>query len=137
MDGLLKWQKTRRTFIFFLLVGALGSGAVAYRIWGIHGFLAAESVELCLALGLWITERLIGVFTSLRPANPTNIALLFLGKLGWWAAIILGAKHLPPGLDGAVGLGIGTFLLALFASTFCHYGKFRASNEIPPQNPYS
>jgi hypothetical protein len=117
-----------------LAVGILGGG-LAFSLWGAPSAGVVEAVILCLALGFWITERLIGVFTQTIQANPTAILILFTGKLAWWAMIFIAARHMPAGYDRAVGLGIGAFLVALFAAMVRHYGMPRISDGNPPEAP--
>ncbi len=130
-----KWRSVRKSLNLYLGFGTLLGGAFAQYCWNFPGTIAFEAVLLCLALGFWITEMLIGVFTQVKKANPTAIALLFFGKLAWWASIFVGARHLPRGLDAAVALGIGVFLLALLIASIRHYGMPRISDGNPPSHP--
>jgi len=104
------------------------AGAVAAFAWGAKAAAIAVAVILCLALGFWLTEMLIGVFTQTIKANPTAISLMLLGKFAWWAGLILAARHVPPGYEGAIGLGMGAFLLALSVAMIQHYGMPRISH---------
>jgi hypothetical protein len=78
---------------------------------------------------------LIGVFTQTVRANPTAIMLLFMGKLGWWAGLIVAARHLPHGYEGPVGLGMCAFLLAVVIAMIQHYGMPRISDGKHPDSP--
>jgi hypothetical protein len=129
------WNHVKRTMGLALLVAGIVSGGATYFFWGARAVVVDEVVILCLASGFWITERLVGIFTLTRKANPTAILLLFTGKLAWWATLIVAARRLPPGLDGAVGLGMGAFLLALVAAMLRHYGMPRISEGNPPRAP--
>lgn len=130
-----KWRQTRRTFLAFLLVGMLlGGGFAAYR-WQGAGVVVVEGAILCLASGLWITEKLIGIFTRVQRANGTAIVLIFSLKILWWATLFWAARHLPPGYDGAVGLGIGIFLLTVLLAALKHYGMPRISDGNSPNDP--
>jgi hypothetical protein len=97
--------------------------------------LATLSAILCLALGFWITEMLIGVFTQTVRANPTALMLLLMSKFGWWAALIVAARHMPHGYEAPVGLGMSAFLLAVVIAMIQHYGMPRISDGKPPDSP--
>lgn len=132
VNGIEAWQRVRRSLAFLLLLElAVGSG-VAFWFWGLKGALAFALSLLCLASGFWLTEMLIGVFTRVKTANPAAISLLVSGKVLWWAALFLGARRLPPQLGGAVALGVGAFLTALFFSSIRHCGIPRISDGNPP-----
>jgi len=111
------------------------SGGLVFYLWGAEFVATTELALLCLALGFWVTEMLVSVFTKVKRANASAIALLFLAKMGWWAALFIGAKHIPRGHDGAMAIGIGTFLLALLFSTLKHYGVPRISEAENPRDP--
>lgn len=133
--SLNKWKGVRHTLLWSLMGGALLCGALAYWLWGLDSVITTEFSLLCLALGFWVTEMLVGIFTKVKKANATAIALLLFVKLAWWAAIFWGAKRIPHGHDGAVALGIGTFLLALLFSTLKHYGMPTISDVENPRDP--
>ncbi|MGZ3650673.1 MAG: hypothetical protein ACXVB9_11195 [Bdellovibrionota bacterium] len=126
------WAKVKRTLAWALLLLAVLGGALAYIFWGFAGAAADVGVLLCLALGFWVTEGLVGVFTQTKKANPTGVMLLFFGKLAWWGTIFVAARKMPAGLDRPVALGIGSFLLALLVAMVQHYGMPRISDGNPP-----
>ena len=128
-------RKVKKTLLLCYVVSALVATALSFGIWGLIPALATLGSILCLALGFWITEMLIGVFTQTIRANPTAIALLFTGKLGWWAALIMAARHMPHGFEGPVGLGMSAFLLAVVIAMIQHYGMPRISDGNPPRAP--
>lgn len=130
-----KWKSVRRTLLWALLLTALASGGLAYWLWGADSVLTTVLALLCLALGFWVTEMLVGVFTRVKRANASAIGFLLLAKLAWWATLFWGARHIPAGHDGAVALGIGSFLLALLFSTLRHYGMPKISDEEGPRDP--
>ncbi len=134
-NGLEKWRKVRRTLVLWLGVAMAAGGVFTYQMWGFPGLWAAEGAALCLALGFWLTEMLIGVFTRVKTANASAVVMLFTGKLAWWALLFWAAKRLPAGLDGAVASGLGIFLIALLISTLQHYGMPRISDGKPPLDP--
>jgi hypothetical protein len=126
------WRLVKKSIALNLVVAGALAGVLSFLLWGPLPAIASVGVLLCLALGFWITEMLTGVFTQTRKANPTALLLLFFGKLGWWGALILAARHMPPGFDRPVGLGIGSFLLALLLAMLRHYGMHRISDGNPP-----
>ena len=130
-----KWKGVRHTLLWSLAAGALVSSGLSYWLWDQSSVITTELSLLCLALGFWVTEMLVGVFTRVKKANATAITLLLLAKLGWWAALFWGAKRIPHGHDGAVALGIGSFLLALLFSTLKHYGMPTISDVETPRDP--
>lgn len=129
------WNRVKSTVGLALFFLAVISGSAAFYFWNFPSVLATEGVILCLALGFWITERLVAVFTQTRRANPTAIVLLLFGKLVWWGALFAGARMIPPGYDRPVGLGIGAFLLALLVGVVKHYGMPRITDGKPPVDP--
>lgn len=133
--SLQKWKSAKKSLLLALLaMSVLGTGFSWWK-WGAdRAFTSAASI-LCLALGFWITEMLIGVFTRVKQANATAVGLLFLAKLGWWWALFVGAKHLPPGHDGAVAVGLGGFLLALLLASLRHYGMPSISDAEDSRDP--
>lgn len=128
---IVDWRKVKKTLLACFVAFAVMAGVLSFTIWGFSPALTTMGVVLCLALGFWITELLIGVFTQTIRANPTAVVLLFLGKLGWWGTLFVAARHMPPGYDRPVGLGIGAFLLALFVGMIRHYGMPRISDGNP------
>lgn len=129
------WNSAKRTLLLLLIAFGLVATAFSWWRWGTPHAITSLAAILCLALGFWITEMLIGVFTRVKRANPTAIGLLFLAKLGWWGILFYGARHLPAGHDGAVAVGLGTFLLALLFATLRHYGMPRISDAESPRDP--
>ena len=130
-----KWKAVRKSFALMLLLSVLVAGGFSYGQWGAQRAVTTIGAILCLALGFWITEMLIGVFTRVKRANATAIGLLFLAKLAWWGGLFYGARHLPAGHDGAVALGLGAFLLALLFASIGHYGMPRISDSENPRDP--
>jgi hypothetical protein len=130
-----KWKKVRRSLLWGLILGVAGSATLAYYLWGASSVLTTELALLCLALGFWVTEMLVGVFTRVKTANASAVGFLFVAKLAWWGALFVGAKRIPPGHDKAVALGVGTFLLALVFSTLQHYGMPKISDAENPRDP--
>jgi hypothetical protein len=129
------WKKVKATFAVALAVLVVADAVGAFVLWGSSGAMVSVAALLCLALGFWITERLIAVFTRTSTANPTAIVLLLFGKLLWWGALFYGARHLPAGMDKPVALGIGAFLIALLIAMLRHYGMPRISDGNPPSAP--
>ncbi len=130
-----KWKKAKQTFLgLVLFFGLLGSG-LSFWQWGPERALASGAATLCLALGFWITEMLIGVFTRVKAANASAIGLLLVGKLGWWGLLFYVAKHLPVGHDGAIAVGMGAFLIALLLAAIVHYGMPSISDTERPRDP--
>lgn len=130
-----KWKAVRRSFALLLVLALVIAGGFSYWQWGVERAATTTAAILCLALGFWITEMLIGVFTRVKRANATAIGLLFLAKLAWWGCLFYGAKHLPAGHDGAVAVGLGAFLLALLFASIGHYGMPRISDAENPRDP--
>lgn len=130
-----KWRRVKRMHLISLVVGMILGGALSYYLWGATAALATEGAALCLALGFWLTEMLIGVFTQVKTANGTAIGLIFFGKLAWWGSIFYAAKHMPKGLEQPLGLGFGIFLFALVAAALNHFGMPRISDANPPSDP--
>jgi hypothetical protein len=101
---------------------------LSFYLFGItSGIISAGSV-LCLALGFWLTESLVGVMTGVKKANSTAIGLLFLGKLGWWVGIFFAARLIPTGSEKALAMGFGSFLLAILAGALYHFGLPKISD---------
>ncbi len=123
-----KWPSLRRTLLMAFAGSALLGYVAGSLLWGWKHGLVALAAILCLALGFWITEMLIGLLTGVKKANPTAVALLFFGKLGWWAGIFLLSQQLQPDWAMAVALGIGTFLLCILGAGLAHYGLPRISD---------
>lgn len=123
-----KWRNVRRMVVRTLSITSLCVAGVSFWLDGPTGAAVTILSVLCLALGLWITELLIAVFTGMRKANPTAMALLMLGKVLWWGSLILGAKLLPAGFEKSVALGIGAFLLAVVITGIAHYGMPKISD---------
>jgi hypothetical protein len=117
-----KWKKLRRAIVFSLLAAtALGMGLSFWKF-GSLGALVTAVAALCLALGFWITENLVGCLAGVKKANATAIGLLFLGKLGWWVGLFALAKTYPRGMEVPIAIGIGAFLLALLMGGISQYG---------------
>jgi len=129
------WRKAKKTLMLAYVVVTVLTGAASFYFWGPKSAALTAGVVLCLALGFWFTEMIIGVFTQTIRANPTAIVLMLLGKFGWWAALIIAARHIPPGSEGAIGLGMAGFLLALSIAMIRHYGMPRISDGNPPSAP--
>ena len=71
VNEISKWRDARRTFLLFLALGMVVGGVIGWYRWEVAGAIVFESALLCLALGVWITERLIGVFTRVQRASGT------------------------------------------------------------------
>jgi len=134
-DAGQKWRNTRTNLLWCLGAGGLLGCAGVSWAWGYRAGLATGLTLLCLALGFWITETIVGVFTRLKKANASAIGLLLMAKALWWIAVFAGAKFLPPDLDKAVAVGIGIFLLALLFSGLGQFGLPRISDGNPPRDP--
>ena len=130
-----KWRSVRRSFALLLLLSTAITGGISYWQWGRERAITTIVAVLCLALGFWVTEMLIAVFTRVKQANATAIGLLLLAKLTWWGGLFYGARFLPQGHDGAVALGLGGFLLALLIASIGHYGMPRISDSENPRDP--
>lgn len=131
-NNVQKWKKVRKSFFYWLLAGMVAGGGAALGFWDFQRALVLEISCLCLALGFWITEMLIGVFTTVKKANASAIVLLFLGKILWWGTLFWCSRHIAPGMEAAVASGIGIFLAALLLSSIQHYGMPRISDGNPP-----
>jgi hypothetical protein len=121
-------KKLQRSLYLSLGIFSLIAAISGYLIYGNSGAITAFSSILCLALGFWITESLIGVFTGVKKANSTAIVLLFSGKLAWWVGIFWASRILPKGSEPAVAIGLGSFLLALLLAGVLHYGLPKISD---------
>ncbi len=130
-----KWKNVRGTLLWCLVAGAFLNGGISFWLWGSESVFTAEAAFLCLALGFWLTEMLLGVFSGVKRANATAIALLFIAKVAWWVALFWAANRIPPGHNRAVALGVGTFLVALLVSTFKHFGMPTISDEETNREP--
>lgn len=130
-----KWKSAKRSLALSLAVLGAIALVFSWKQWGPQHAFTTGAAALCLALGFWITEMLIGVFTRVKRANATAIGLLFIAKIAWWGVLFYGARHLPAGHDGAVAVGLGTFLLALLFATLRHYGMPRISDAESPRDP--
>lgn len=116
------WKKLKKAlFISVLLSTVILSGVSAY-FYGPVGGAATLISSLCIALGFWITEGLIGVFTGVKRANPTAMGLLVLGKFGWWGLLFALARYHPPGTEIPIAIGLGAFLLSLVITALSHFG---------------
>jgi hypothetical protein len=121
-------KKLQRSIYLNFGVFSLISAISGYLMYGNSGAITAFASTLCLALGFWITESLIGIFTGVKKANFTAIALLFSGKLAWWVGIVWASSILPKGSEPVVAIGLGSFLLALLIAGFMHYGLPKISD---------
>jgi hypothetical protein len=123
-----KWQKIRRLLGISLAVGTVIGAGISYFFWGFPALISCVGAVLCLALGFWITEILIGAVTGVKKANGSALALLAAAKFAWWTFLFLGAKHLPRVAEGGVAVGLGVFLLAILFSSVSQYGLPRISD---------
>lgn len=117
----------RRMYFCILGFTVLAFGLGFYWL-GMTGALVAAGSLLCLALGFWLTETLVGLITGVKKANTTAVGFLFLGKLGWWIGIFLAAKWIPEGNEKSLALGFGFFLLAIFVAGLSHFGLPKISD---------
>lgn len=117
-----KLREVKRTLGWVLLVVVAIATSFMWLKEGWTAGLVTLLAALCLALGLWVTELLVGVFVGVKKANPTAIALLMAAKFGWWGAIFLGSRHVPAGHETAIALGIGAFLVALLVTGIFYFG---------------
>lgn len=118
----VKWKTLRRTILLSLALTTLSLAALSLSLYGLGGGVITFLGSLCLASGFWLTEGLVGVMTGTKRANPTAIALLFLGKIAWWVALFVLSRKLPTGMEVPVALGVGAFLLALLAGAISLFG---------------
>jgi hypothetical protein len=118
----LNWKKLREAIAWCLLGYTLAGVAVSYGKFGPIESGITAITALCLALGFWITEMLVGVLTGVKKANTTAIALLFLGKLAWWAALFGLSRYYPAGTEVPIAIGMGAFILALVTGVLSQYG---------------
>lgn len=130
-----KWAKVRKSV--GITLGIFGVAATAFSYWyfqPLSGVVTFATI-CCLALGFWLTEMLVGVFTRVKQANPTAIVLLFTGKIVWWGGIFVLSKQIEPGHEGAIAIGMGTFLLALLVGGISHYGLPKISDAKTSGEP--
>ncbi len=114
-------------YISIVICAVLAFGASFYLFGIIGGFISFGSA-LCLALGFWLTESLVGIMTGVKKANSSAIGLLFLGKLGWWLGIFFAARLIPAGSEKALAIGFGSFLLAILVAAISHFGLPKISD---------
>jgi len=117
-----KWKTLRRNIRLTLLVTTVLSAGLSAWAWGPTSGAVTFISALCLALGFWITEGLVGVMTGVKTANGTAIALLFMAKLAWWGGLFWLARVYPPGTESAIALGMGAFLISLLVASISHFG---------------
>jgi hypothetical protein len=129
------WKKLRRNLQLALLVAAAIAAFLGGWVDGIPGAMVAVATLLCLALGFWLTEGLVGVMTGIKKANGTAIGLLFLGKLLWWGSIFWLSRQYPPGTESSIAVGLGAFLLALLIASIGHFGWPKISDAQTPGEP--
>ena len=129
-----KWQQVRLTLLGLLALSAAAAAGFSYVNWGTMAAGSTVATALCLALGIWLTELLVSVFMGVRKANPTAIALLFLGKLVWWGSILVLSRNHAAGMEKPIALGIAAFLFAVTLTGIFHYGMPKISD---PQEPRS
>jgi hypothetical protein len=112
-------------------VWALVATGLAYYLWGASTAAAALIAVAVLAAGLRITELLLAVFTKVREANSSAIALLFMAKLAWWGFIFWLSKHVSKEMLPGIALGFGAFLLAVLSLGLWLFGIPKIS---PPRS---
>jgi hypothetical protein len=117
-----KWKQLRRNIRITLLVTTLLVAGLSFWLWGAESAGVTFVASLCLALGFWVTEGLVGVMAGVKTANGTAIALLFAAKLAWWGGLFWLARVYPPGTESAIALGMGAFLLSLLSASISHFG---------------
>jgi len=117
-----KWKQLRRSIRITLLVTALLAAGLSFWLWGSASGAVTFVSALCLALGFWVTEGLVGVMTGVKTANGTAIVLLFAAKLAWWGGLFWLAQVYPPGIESAIALGMGAFLVSLLVASIGHFG---------------
>jgi hypothetical protein len=124
-----KWKKLRKAIGLSLLGATVLGMGLSFWAFGPLGALVTAIAALCLALGFWITENLVGCLAGVKKANATAIALLFLGKLAWWVALFALARVYPRGMEFPIAIGIGAFLLALLIGGVSQYGWPKISDS--------
>ncbi len=129
-------NNTLRKTLWLAFIGATALAVVLSFVWfGNQGAILTLISSLCLALGFGITEALVGVFTGVKKANTSAIALLFLAKLGWWLGLFMLSRHYPPGTEIPIAMGLGAFLLALFIASLSHFGWPKISDGKSAGDP--
>lgn len=128
MTNAKKWKQLRTHIFLFALLFAVVAAALSYHLWGAKHALAAFLGAACLSAGLFLTEGLFGVFTKVYRANPTAIALLFTGKILWWAMFFMLPRWIPSAFLPAMAIGMGSFLLAILVAGILHYGMPKISD---------
>jgi hypothetical protein len=118
----LNWKKLRVAIAWSLLVFTLIGMGISYWKFSLPAALVTAGAALCLALGFWITEMIVGILTGTKKANSTAIGLLFLGKLAWWGAIFGLSRYYPAGTEIPIAIGMGAFILAMVAGVLSQYG---------------
>jgi len=118
----LNWKKLRRAIAWSFLVFTLAGMGISYWKFSLSAAWVTTGAALCLALGFWITEMLVGVLTGVKKANTTAIGLLFLGKLAWWGALLVLSRYYPAGMEIPIAIGMGAFILAMVTGVLSQYG---------------
>jgi hypothetical protein len=126
------WKKLRRNLLITLAAVTLAASIGSATFFGLSGGVVTAISVLCLASGFWLTENLVGVMTGVKRANGTALGLLFMGKIGWWGLLFWLARIYPPGAEVPIAIGMGAFLLSLFASALFHFGipKISEGKEV-------
>lgn len=118
----LNWKKVRKAIAGSLLIFTVAGMAISYWKFGPVAAAVTGGAALCLALGFLITELIVGILTGVKKANSTAIALLFLGKLAWWASLFALSRYYPAGTEIPIAIGMGAFILAMVAGVLSQYG---------------
>lgn len=123
-----KWKSIKKSL--WLVVFALTSGTaiISGFLWSPKAAFVTVLGSLCLASGFFITELLIGVMTGVKRANPAAIALLMLGKFGWWAGLFWLSRHLNSEVQLPLAMGMGSFLFSLVLVVLLQYGMPKISD---------
>lgn len=123
-----KWKSIKKSLWLVALGLTVVSAALSAYLWSPKAAMMAILGSLCLASGFFITELLIGVMTGVKRANPAAIALLMLGKFGWWAGLFWLSRHLSPEVQLPLAMGMGAFLFSLVLVVLLQYGMPKISD---------
>ena len=134
MNSKKTWEKAKTAlFRATVVISVLSMGLSAY-FWGKEAAGFTGGAILCLGLGFWLTELIVAVYTKTKKANITAMALLFLGKIGWWGGLFWASSAIPKGYERPIGLGIASFLGAVLVAMIQHYGMPSISDGNSPND---